>query len=77
MAWPRGRHLRSIAILVAVTVLAACAPVRVRETAATSASQDAREAALAPRTHWRIEARISVSDGRDGGSGDLIWQQNG
>ena len=77
MAWPRGRHLRSVAILIVATVLAACAPVRVRETAATSASQDAREATLAPRTHWQIEAHISVSDGRDGGSGDLTWQQNG
>jgi len=77
VASPRGRHLRSAAILVTLAALAACAPVRVRETAATSASQDAREAALAPRTHWQIEAHISVSDGRDGGSGDLVWQQNG
>jgi len=77
MARPHGRHLRSAAILIALAALAACAPVRVRETAATSASQDAREAALAPRTHWQIEAHISVSDGRDGGSGDLVWQQNG
>jgi outer membrane lipoprotein LolB len=77
MARPRGGHLRSIAILIIVAALAACAPVRVRETAATSATQDAREAALGPRMHWQIEARISVSDGRDGGSGDLTWQQNG
>ncbi len=76
-AWPRGRHLRSVAFLITLAALAACAPVRVRETAATSANQEAREAALAPRTHWQIEAHISVSDGRDGGSGDLMWQQNG
>jgi outer membrane lipoprotein LolB len=76
-AWPRGRHLRSAAILITLAALAACAPVRVRETAATGASQDAREATLAPRTHWQIEAHISVSDGRDGGSGDLTWRQNG
>ncbi len=77
MAWLRGTYLRSVAILTILAALAACAPVRVRETAATSASQDAREAALASRTHWQIEAHISVSDGRDGGSGDLTWQQNG
>jgi len=77
MARARGRHLRSAAILITLAALAACAPVRVRETASTSASMDAREAALAPRTHWQIEAHISVSDGREGGSGDLVWQQNG
>ncbi|HSE12558.1 MAG TPA: lipoprotein insertase outer membrane protein LolB [Rudaea sp.] len=76
-ARPRGRHLRSAAILTGLAVLAACAPVRVRETPATTASQNAREAALGPRTHWRIDAHISVSDGRDGGSGDLTWEQDG
>jgi outer membrane lipoprotein LolB len=76
-AWRRGRQLRSGAILVILAALAACAPVRVRETAATNAAQDAREASLVPRTHWQIEAHISVSDGGDGGSGDLVWQQDG
>ena len=75
-AWRRGRHLRSAAILIFLVLLAACAPVRVHETPATSAKQDAREAALAPRTHWQIDAHISVSDGRDGGSGDLVWEQD-
>jgi len=77
IAWPRVRCMRSLAILIILGSLAACAPVRVRETSATSAGQDAREAALAPRTHWQIEAHISVSEGRDGGSGDLVWQQDG
>jgi outer membrane lipoprotein LolB len=76
-AWPCSRYLRSAAILITVAALAACAPVRIHETAATSASQDAREATLAPRSHWRIDAHISVSDGRDGGSGDLVWRQDG
>jgi outer membrane lipoprotein LolB len=76
-AWPRGTYWRSVAILIILGALGACAPVRVRESAATNAAQDAREAALAPRTHWQLEAHISVSDGRDGGSGDLVWQQDG
>lgn len=75
--WPDRGCLRAVAILILLAVLAACAPVRVRETPATTASQSAREAELAPRTHWRIEAHISVSDGRDGGSGDLAWEQDG
>ena len=57
--------------------LAACAPVRVRETPAAQAAQVAREAQLKARTHWTINARIGVSNGKDGGSGDLVWTQNG
>jgi outer membrane lipoprotein LolB len=57
--------------------LAACAPVRVRETPAAQAAQEAREAQLKSRTHWTINARIGVSNGKDGGSGDLLWRQNG
>lgn len=59
-----------------VLALAACAPVRVRETPAAQAAQSAREARLAPRTHWTLNARIGVSNGKDGGSGDLVWTQS-
>jgi outer membrane lipoprotein LolB len=69
--------LRSaIAILIAAT-LVACAPVRVKESAQTNSAQTAREAKLASNTHWTITAHIGVSDGKDGGSGDLVWKQNG
>ena len=27
--------------------------------------------------HWRLEGRLAVSDGRDGGSGTLTWEQDG
>jgi outer membrane lipoprotein LolB len=57
--------------------LAACAPMRVRETPATLAAQQSREAKLAPLAHWTLHAHIGVSNGRDGGSGDLTWEQNG
>jgi outer membrane lipoprotein LolB len=56
--------------------LVACAPVRVRETPAAQAAQAQREAQLGSRTHWTITAHIGVSNGRDGGSGDLVWTQN-
>ena len=60
-----------------MAVLGACAPVRVRETPAAQAAQVAREGQLKARTHWTINARIGVSNGKDGGSGDLVWTQNG
>jgi outer membrane lipoprotein LolB len=55
----------------------ACAPVRVRENAATLGAQTAREAALMPKMRWTISARIAVSGGNDGGSGELQWHQDG
>jgi outer membrane lipoprotein LolB len=61
----------------ALLLLGACAPVRVRENPASSAAQAAREAVLAPRTHWTISARIAVSSGKDGGPGELEWRQDG
>jgi outer membrane lipoprotein LolB len=64
-------------IFIVAAALAACAPVRVRETPAAQAAQQAREAQLGSRTKWTISAHIGVSNGRDGGSGDLIWTQDG
>ena len=40
-------------------------------------AQVAREAELAQRTNWRLSGRIAVSDGRDGGSGQIAWTQRG
>jgi outer membrane lipoprotein LolB len=50
---------------------------RTRETAATQSAQAKREALLAPRTHWALSAHIAVSNGKDGGSGELEWRQDG
>lgn len=66
-----------LACLLSACVLSACAPVRVRETPAAAAAQAAREAELVQRTHWTITARIAVSNGQDGGSGELVWKQDG
>ncbi len=40
-------------------------------------AQAAREAQLARLADWRLTGRIAVSDGRDGGSGQLTWIQRG
>src|ERR1700753_425733 len=66
----------AIAISIAAA-LAACAPVRVKESAETNTAQSAREAKLAPMKSWTLTAHIGVSDGKDGGSGELVWKQNG
>jgi outer membrane lipoprotein LolB len=72
--WRRVRLAIAISIAAA---LAACAPVRVKESAETNTAQSAREAKLAPITTWTLTAHIGVSDGKDGGSGELVWKQNG
>jgi len=63
-------------IVVALLSLAACAPVRVRETPVAQAAQLAREAQLRAHERWTISAHIGVSNGKDGGSGDLTWAQD-
>jgi outer membrane lipoprotein LolB len=68
---------RVLAVL-GVLLLAACAPVRVRQTPDALAAQSAREAQLSGRDSWRVSARVFVSDGGDNsGSGDLDWRQAG
>lgn len=64
-------------LALAVLALAACAPVRVRETPQALAAQQAREARLAPLTHWNLTAHFGVSGNGDGGSGELTWTQDG
>jgi outer membrane lipoprotein LolB len=73
-----GRALRALLPVVAACLLAACAPVRVRETPAALARLEAREALLAPHTRWSLSGRIFVSDGaQNSGSGDLEWVHDG
>ena len=74
------RFLQALRLIVAASVLlaiAACAPVRTRGTAAQLAAQAAREQQLGAQTQWGLQAHFAVSDGRDGGSGTLVWQQDG
>lgn len=57
--------------------LAACAPLRTRETPANAQAQAQREQALSAKADWTLTARIAVSNGQDGGSGELEWSQRG
>lgn len=58
-------------------LLAACAPVRIKGDASMLEAQAAREAALSGQDHWTLTGRLAVSNGRDGGSGSLTWEQDG
>ena len=67
-------RLGALALCVA---LAACAPLRTRETPASAQAQAAREQTLAAQPNWTLTARIAVSNGQEGGSGELEWSQHG
>lgn len=62
-------------------LLAACAttraPVRQPGDAVTLGLQEQREKALGDTDHWTLDGRLSVSNGKDSGSGSLTWRQDG
>ncbi|MGA8277991.1 MAG: lipoprotein insertase outer membrane protein LolB [Rhodanobacteraceae bacterium] len=57
--------------------LVGCTTPLVKPDLAHLAVQRAREHALAAQTRWRLEGRLAVSDGRNGGSGTFEWRQDG
>ncbi|MGA9343349.1 MAG: lipoprotein insertase outer membrane protein LolB [Rhodanobacteraceae bacterium] len=57
--------------------IAGCAAPLVKSDSAHLEAQDQRELALAAQLDWRLEGRLAVSDGHDGGSGTLEWHQQG
>ena len=72
-----SRHLGLLILACALLALAACAPVRTRGTAAQVAAQTTREQRVGAQAHWSFDAHFAVSDGHDGGSGTLSWQEDG
>ncbi|GGA86637.1 outer-membrane lipoprotein LolB [Arenimonas soli] len=73
------RFPRCLALAGLVLALAACVPATVRTGADASllAGQAAHEAALAAEPDWRLQGRLAVSAGGDGGSGRIDWVQRG
>ena len=71
--------IRLALALLVVSALAACvrAPVRLEADQTLLAGQQAREEALEQQGAWALVGRIAVSDGRDGGSGQIRWAQDG
>jgi len=70
-----GRKPRLLFAAIAALALAACATTSRR--IATSDERDARAAELDGRDHWSLTGRVAVSNGKDGGSGRITWQQQG
>ena len=69
----------SSAALALAVLLAGCAPAPVRAPAdaAALAAQAAHETKLRAEAAWRLEGRLAVRAGGDGGSGRLDWRQEG
>ena len=67
---------------VAALLLAACAAQAPRAplpplTGTPEANQQQREAVLAQQANWSLQGRVALSNGREGGSGRIDWQQDG
>jgi len=64
-------------------LLAGCVAQPVRQsplhagTVAESRTQAARIVALEDHPRWSLQGRVAVSNGKDGGSGRIEWQQDG
>lgn len=83
---PDARWFRRTAVRVAsvacLLVLAACAtqaprPALPAVAGDPAAHQRQRAAALAGMPAWTLSGRVALSNGRDGGSGRIDWQQDG
>lgn len=74
---PRRRFAPAIVGAV-LALLAACAPVAPRPTAAfDEGAQAAREAALAARPDWGFRGRVALSQDGNGGNAGIRWRQRG
>ena len=68
-----------LAPLVAALILAGCVsqPTRTPEVPVDLAQAHAQDASRAAVTQWSLSGRIAVSNGKQGGSGRIDWQQSG
>jgi outer membrane lipoprotein LolB len=65
----------ALSAVLAVLLVAGCAPTRVRDTGADASG--ARFAALARVPAWSFDGRIAVSAGGRAGTGRIDWRQDG
>ena len=74
---------RAASVLAACVLLAGCVGQAVRQSPLHAGSpaelqaQDVRANALAAHPDWSMQGRVALSNGRDGGSGRIEWQQDG
>lgn len=80
-------RFRALAVLAASLSLAACTSVGTQKSAppdvaysvspAAERAEAARVQALRARPDWAFQGRVAVSNGKEGGSGRLDWNQQG
>lgn len=73
------RQAAKYLFLALIVLLAACAgrPTRSGDDDVALAAQATRERLLAEQADWTVHGRLAVSNGRDGGNGQLTWEQQG
>ena len=72
---------RILVALACAALLSACMARPVRDAlppiaGSPESHQAQREAGLATMTHWSLQGRVALSNGRDGGSGRIDWSQD-
>lgn len=82
LPWQRPVAVVRLLLAVMVAALSACAGQPVRQAppiaaAAAISAQQGRETALQADPDWSLAGRVALSNGRQGGSGRLDWQQAG
>lgn len=65
----------SFVLVLAAVVFAGCTPVRTRtvENPAFAQAYQLRSVRLQALDHWALDGRLAISDGQEGGSGNLSW----
>lgn len=76
------KRFRAFAIVMLASLASACAMQPVKQAlppivGSAEANQAARAAKLATSPNWSMSGRIAVSNGKQGGSGRIEWQQDG
>lgn len=68
-----------LACIFGVALLPGCAsvPPQEPESAAAVMAYQARLQVLQPIDQWTLNGRLAISDGKEGGSGSIIWRSNG
>ena len=65
----------SLVLVLAVVVFAGCTPLRTRtvENPVLAQAYQLRLEQLRALDHWALDGRLAISDGKEGGSGNLSW----
>ena len=76
------KRFRAFAIVMLASLASACAMQPVKQAlppvvGSAEANQAARATKLAALPNWSMSGRIAVSNGKQGGSGRIEWQQDG